>query len=376
MISLRSKPELRPLTVWTVLFALLVLTAPLAAQETTEWAPEEPKPDDWDWVMLVSGEWLKGEIIEMYEDSMTFDSDELDELSLDFGDITTVRSGGTMRLLLLGQKVYTGRLLIEGENVRVFGDEGGTFKKSQIISIAAGEPKEINFWAMKVGLGLNIRTGNTEQSDFNINARFQRRTVKNRIDVDYIANYSRVTDPATDNTSDTANNQRASAGWDKFITDRFYVSPIFGEWYRDPFQNISTRWTFGVGAGYDIIDTSKTTLTLSGGPGYQTSRFTSVDPVTGSNSEDTPAFLLNTVFDKELTGWIDFIWKYRFQIVNEESGTYNHHMETILETELTSLLDLDVSWVWDRIEDPRPNQDLTIPEQDDHRFIVSLAFDW
>jgi putative salt-induced outer membrane protein YdiY len=367
---------IRPLTTLAVLLALFLAVAPSAAEEKTEWSPEEPEPDNWDWIQLVSGEWLKGEVIEMYGDSMLFDSDKLNELSLDFGDIVTVRSGGTMRILLAGQEVATGRLLIEGDNVRVFGDEGGTFQKSDVITIAAGEPKELNFWAMKVGLGINVRTGNTEQTDLNVNARFQRRTVKNRIDVDYVSNFSEVTDPESGNTNETANNQRASAGWDKFITDRFYVSPIFAEWYRDPFVNIASRWTFGVGAGYDIIDTAKTTLTLSGGPGYQTSRFTSVDPITGDDSSDTAAFLLSTVFDKELTSWIDFIWNYRFQIVNEESGSYNHHMVTSLETELTSLLDLDFSWIWDRIEDPRPNQDATIPEQDDNRFVVSLSFDW
>jgi len=383
VISSACKPEFRPLTALAVLFVLLLSIAPLAAEEKTEWSPVTPEPDDWDWIQLVSGEWLKGEIIEMYDDVMLFDSDELDEQSIDFVDIVTVRSGGTMRLMFLGQEITTGQLLIEGDNVRVFGDEGGTFKKSDVVTIAAGAPKEINFWAMKVGLGLNIRTGNTEQTDWNLNARFQRRTAKNRITIDYLGAYSEVTqliDP-TDPTlgterRQTANNHRASAGWNKFISDRFFVSPIFAEWYRDPFQNIDARWTVGVGAGYDIIDTPKTGLSIEGGPAYQSSQFSSVDLDTGSDSESTPAFVLDTNFDKELSGWMDFIWTYRFQIVNDESGSYNHHMVTSFETEITSLLDFDVSWVWDRIEDPRQNQDGTTPKSDDNRFIVGLSFDW
>ena len=86
--------------------------------------------------------------------------------------------------------------------------------------------------------------------------------------------------------------------------------------------------------------------------------------------------MLNTKFDKELTGWMDFIWVYNFQIVNEESGTYNHHMMTSLETELTSLLDFDVSWVWDRIEDPQPDASGFVPQSNDNKFIVALSFDW
>jgi len=86
--------------------------------------------------------------------------------------------------------------------------------------------------------------------------------------------------------------------------------------------------------------------------------------------------VLATVFDKELTGWMDFVWLYSFQIVNEESGSYNHHMETRFETELTSMLDFDISWVWDRIEDPRANADGIVPKSDDTRFIIALGFDW
>jgi len=381
----RSKTGLRLIA---TLFALLLSVAflnPATAEEAESWAPEPPEADKWDWIQLVSGEWLKGEIVAMYDDSMEFDSDELNMLNLDFGDIISVRSGGTMRLMLLGQETATGQLLIEGDRVQVFGDEGGKFTKSQIVTIAAGAPKEINYWSMKVGLGFNVRTGNTEQTDFNLNANFMRRTVKNRIAIDYLGAFSQVdqlvdsTDPSLGTESvETANNHRANAGWDKFLTDRFYVTPLFAEWFKDPFQNISSRWTAGVGAGYDIIDTAKTGLSLTGGPAYQSSKFVSIDATdpTAKETETTPAFVLSTNFDKELNKSVDFVWTYRFQIVNQESGSYNHHMLTSIETELTSLLDFDVTWVWDRIKDPQADAAGIGPLSDDHRFIVALSFDF
>jgi hypothetical protein len=377
-----AKPGFRFVAAFFTLLLTVALLAPAAAEESENWAPEPPKPDKWDWIQLVSGEWLKGEIIAMYDDSLEFDSDELDMLSLDFGDIISVRSGGTMRLMLLGQETTTGQLLIEGDKVQVFGDEGGEFTKSQIVTIAAGAPKESNYWSARAGLGINVRTGNTEQTDVNINARFQRRTAKNRINIDYLGAYSQVEgliDPAAPTlgteSRQSAHNHRASAGWDKFISDRFYVSPIFAEWFRDPFQNIAARWTVGVGAGYDIIDTAKTGLSITGGPAYQTNKFNSVE-AGQSDSENTPAFVFSTNFDKELNKRIDIIWTYRIQIVNEESGSYNHHMLTSFETELTKLLDFDISWVWDRIKDPRPDANGVVPQQDDHKYIVALSFDW
>jgi len=38
---------------------------------------------------------------------------------------------------------------------------------------------------------------------------------------------------------------------------------------------------------------------------------------------------------------------YRFFIVNEESGSYTHHLVTGFEFDLIGDLDFDVTWVWD-----------------------------
>ena len=56
---------------------------------------------------------------------------------------------------------------------------------------------------------------------------------------------------------DVSNNQRASAVWDRFITHRFFITPLFAEYFRDPFQNINRRVTAGTGAGYQLIDSAK-----------------------------------------------------------------------------------------------------------------------
>ena len=73
---------------------------------------------------------------------------------------------------------------------------------------------------------------------------------------------------------------------------------------------------------------------------------------------------------------MDYIFKYDLQILNKESGTYTHHLITSFETELTKWLDFDTSFVWDRVENPKPNDDGTIPEKDDYYFIFSLGIDF
>ncbi len=276
-----------------------------------------------------------------------------------------------MEIRFSGNVDIKGRLWVEDDLVRVIPKDGPPqeFTREDVISVTIGSPKEIDHWAMKVSIGANVRTGNTDVTELNMSARFLRRSVKSRLTIDYIGNYNETDELLQ------SNNHRASFGWDKFVNQRFFWNPVFAEYYRDPFQNIAHRVTIGIGAGYQVIDGKKTEWSLSGGPGYQENRFDDVLPGE-PEKETTPAIVFSSSSDMELTGWMDFITEYRIQITNEESGTFNHHMVIAFETEITSLLDFDVQWIWDRIQDPRQNSDGTFPEQDDFRTVIAFGFDW
>ncbi len=351
-----------------IIIALICSGGTLSAdEETKDWQPPPPMPDNFDWIQLTSGEWLKGEIIAMYEDSMEFDSEELDELTLDWEDIQQVRSAQTLQVAFLDNVIGTGKLLMEGDSVRIMGEEDLEYERSQILSLTAGAPKERNYWSGKLSFGINYRTGNTEQQEMNGQANIKRRTPKDRINFDYLGNFSKSNDTTI------ADDQRASAGWNRFLTDRFYISPAIGEYYRDPFQNIASRWTLGVGLGYQVADTSKVTWKVDTGIAYQRTTFDDVlegDPT----SANTPALMVGTRYDNEITGWMDYFFDYRFFVVNEESGTYTHHLMTGFEFELIGDLEFDISIVWDRIQDPRENSDGTFPQQNDFRTIFGLGY--
>ena len=353
-----------------ILVAAILLAGPSLAEEGEKtWQPPPPMPDEWDWIQLTSGEWLKGEIVAMYDEDLEFDSDELDELTLDWGDIQEVRSGGTMQIGFVDDVVATGKLLVQGDSVRVMGAEDRSFPRTEILTITAGAPKESNYWSGKITLGANIREGNTEQTEFSSKANFKRRTPKNRINFDYLGNFNRTFGDVA------ADNQWVSAGWNRYLSKRFFWSPAQGEYYRDPFQNIASRWTLGMGLGYTLIDTSNVDWEVTGSLAYQTTQFDDVQEGE-PDSADTPALAIGTIYDHEIAKSIDFIFDYRFFIVNEESGTYTHHLVTGLEFELTNLLDFDVTIVWDRIQDPRANSDGTFPEQDDFRLTFGLGIDF
>lgn len=278
-------------------------------------------------------------------------------------------SAGIMQVGFLDDVRTTGKVVIDADTVRVLGEQDQEFRRADLLSITAGVPKEINFWSGKVTMGMNVRSGNLDQVESNAHVVIKRRTVENRMVFDYIANFN-----STDNV-EVANNHRASYKWDKFITNRIFWSPVLLEYFRDPFQNIGSRTTLGVGLGYQLIDSPRTDWDVTGGPAYQETRFD--DVVAGEpDSETTGALTIGTLLDIEMTDGIDFVYTYRFQLTNEASGSYNHHMVASFETEWTSVLDFDVSLVWDRTQDPRKDSNGIIPEQDDFRLIVGLGIDF
>ena len=340
------------------------------AEQNQAWVPSPPPPDDFDWIQLTSGEWLKGELKVLYEDKLEFDSDELGLQKFDWEDVKQVRGHQIYSVRFEGPVTVAGILQVTENKVFVtVGKERQEFKRNQLIAIAPGEPKEINYWSAKLSLGLNTTKGNTDQIQYSAIANIKRRTSATRFVLDYLGNLTRI------EGVETVNNGRISSFFDVFKTRKYFFRPIFGEYYRDPFKNIEYRVTLGAGIGYNIIDTSKTTWDVTAGPAHQNTQFVSVEPGQDS-SESTVVLMVGTYFDTELTKKTDFDLLYNFQIVNEASGSYTHHLITSLETELTGWLDFDISFVWDRIQNPTPAADGTMPNKNDLQLIFSLGIEF
>jgi len=346
---------------------ILFLRTPIQAQA---WSPPPPPPDEFDWIQLTSGEWLKGELKVLYEKKLEFDSDKLDLQTFDWEDVKQVRGHQRFSVRFQGPLTVTGFLLVTDNKVFVtVGDDKREFERRKLIAIAPGKPKEINYWSAKISIGLNVSKGNTDQVQYNTKWDIRRRTSASRFVFDYFGNFT------TTDSVDTVDNQRINSYFDLFRTREYYLRLIFAEYYRDPFQNIENRTTLGTGIGYHIIDTSKTSWDVTAGPAFQYTQFKSVEQ--GQNSsESTPAFVAGTQYETELTKSLDLIGHYSLNIVNKESGSYTHHAIATLETEITDLIDFDISVVWDRTQNPQPRTDGSVPEQDDFQTIFGVGVDF
>ena len=366
----RSRVPVPGFLIVAVFVTLAPMGAALSAGESTgNWQALPPESDTYDWVQLTSGELLKGEIIAMYEEDLEFDSDKLNLLTLKWKDVQQLWSARTMEIAFVNGEVARGRVFIDEETIRFVDQDDRQFARSAILSITAGALREIDNWSTKASLGANIRSGNTEQVEISGRVVVIRRGAKNRVNLDYLASFNQTEGFAT------ADNQRATAGWSHYVSKRVFWTPLFGEWFRDQFQNIDSRWTIGAGLGYELVDTSRIDWKVGGGLSYQETHFDSV--AEGESAvASTPGLVISTIYEHELTGWMDFTFDWRFNIVNEESGSYTHHLVTGLEFEITKILDLDITMIWDRIKDPQADSDGVAPFQDDYRLVTSFGWEF
>lgn len=369
---MKHSPRTSPLAlVWRRLAAAALLFASTLAwsAQPAEWTPPPPMPDKYDWVQLSSGEWLKGRIKVIYRDSLEFDSDKLGLQNFDMADVKTIRSAQVVSVRVTGDKVATGKLLLEDGEVKVLGDAPQEFRRAELLSVTAGVPKESNYWSGNVSVGGNIRSGNSDQTDVNVMLNAQRRTVLDRITLDYLGNYS-IADSVQ-----SANNHRANAVWDRFVSEKLFLRPVFGQYFRDPFQNIDRRITAGTGVGYQLLYSPKMEWSVYAGPAYQYTRFADVQPGTNS-SEGSPALSAGTDFNTKLSSMLEFTYGYQFHLTNEAAGRYNHHMIGTFDIDLIDSLDLQISLIWNRTARPRTNADGTTPKANDFQIVLGVGYDF
>jgi hypothetical protein len=340
-----------------------------AKKQSTKWSDTRPQRVNADWLQLTSGEWLRGRIIAMQKDDLEFDSDELNKLVIEWKKVKYIKSSDPYRLRFDDNVQAIGIIEITPQEVHVTTDyEDRVFDRSKLLTIASGKETEISYWTSKVTLSINIRRGNTDQTDFTSKINAKRQTIISRVVLDYLGNFT-----AIENT-ETINNHRLNGTYDIFITRDMFITPVTAEYYRDPFQNIEQRISIGAAIGYSLKKTNKTEWDISGGPAYQSTKFDSVQP-DQSPEDNALTLILSTKFDIELNDKVDLNGSYSATLGDETTGNYSQHSIFTVETEITGKLDFDVSLVWDRVRSPVADENNVTPEQDDFRLMIGLGYD-
>lgn len=364
-------PEARTKTSFLISLGLAVLliaaALPVSAQE---WHPTGPEKDQKDWVNLKSGEWVRGKM-ELFRDlKMEFDSDELDDLKIDWEDVIGFRFPREMTFVFEGQSIYTGSASMLDGIIRINAGSGPVdMPRTELLSIIEGTPRERNFWSAELSLGYTQRTGNTEQIDLSSRISAKREATRSSLSLDFRGNFSESMG------EETVNNLNGTAGLNLFISRKFYITAASYEYYSDKFQNIDFRNTIGAGVGYYVFRKSKIDWSFGLGGAYQVTEFLSVQE--GEDIKQKSGSVIPSMdLDWDITKNIEWEFSWSSKIGIPDPKTSSHHASSDLSIDIyRDIFELVFSFVWDRVDNPQPFEDGSVPEKDDLKMVFSFGID-
>ncbi|MBW1762522.1 MAG: DUF481 domain-containing protein, partial [Deltaproteobacteria bacterium] len=350
--------------------------------------------DTFDWVRMVSGEWLKGEMKRMRDDNLEFDSDKLDMQNIDFADVSHVHSPVVNTYVFDDRISVTGLAVITPDKVIVetvdgtetyprselesivAGGETETYPRSELESIVAGGEREKDWWSMKLRFGLTLNKGNTDQLTYDINFRVRREDRMTLLNLGYNTSFGR-----SDGTQNV-NRHLGDLDFKVFLSSRWFVVPLFGQLFNDRFQNIHLRATPAAGAGIHIIDVPNVKWDFQTGVGYQYLDYLDASAVTTGNPQNDVFIPLYTYADFDITGDIDLTLSWLTNLVVTTIGNTNHTAKADLAIELTSVIDLDIAFLYLRTEEPAQLPAATPPDPDpdpikknDYQLVVGISLE-
>jgi putative salt-induced outer membrane protein YdiY len=221
-----------------------------------------------DTVELANGDHLTGTVVRLADGKLVLATDWGGEISVDWGQVTALSTDGPYRLVLEDGSELVGALAVApapapaGE-LTVTGE--GTAEPGPVARAAIAEIQPVDRpaveWEGHVAAGFVASEGNTETESLYGEGEVVARTEWNR----YTAGGQATR--AEDDGRETADNARAWLGYDRFLSERWYLaaSALFS---RDEFQDLSLRSAVALSAGYQAIDTERTRLSGELGASY------------------------------------------------------------------------------------------------------------
>jgi putative salt-induced outer membrane protein YdiY len=237
-----------------------------------------------DEVFLTNGDRYSGTILQLTDGKLVFVSDAAGEVTLKQGDIQSFSSMGLVEIHLkdgtvLNQEVQVGQS-------GTFAIENGVTLRAQIFQLADiasinPPPKPKPKWTGSLSAGFTATSGNTSTEAINASFSVGRRSEKDRTtaSADYAKGKQENPDTGEENT--TEDWWRAKAQYDYFFSKKFFGF-INGGYEKDSIAELDRRVVVGGGAGYQWLESERTSFSTSLGLASLYEKF---ENSTDSNSE-------------------------------------------------------------------------------------------
>jgi putative salt-induced outer membrane protein YdiY len=218
-----------------------------------------------DEVWLKNGDRLTGKVVSLEEGTLLFSTTYAGDISIKWKEVANLKTEEPIRIVLSDETTVHGPVLPgEGGKVSVRAEklaEPVTMDLADVRIINPKPPKPPLSATLRVNLGASFATGNTDKEDIYADGEFVARTDHNRYTIGGLYRRSE---------SDNVKTEDKSLGYMKY--DHFFAK----KWYAyanasgetDEFKDLDLRYTLGVGAGHQFIESERTNLSFEGGVSY------------------------------------------------------------------------------------------------------------
>ncbi len=281
-----------------------------------------------DEVILNNGDRLTGEVKSVDGGKMKVATAMAGTVEVNLSDVKTFSTDKPIELVLEDGTVLK-QPIVQGAPGQIStGGKGPVLGNAiPIASIKKVNPPAVK-WTGALTAGAILARGNTHTDSANAAFEAVRRAEIDRITLNASYNYARE---KTEGSSPrvTSENWSAAGKYDYFIGDKWYV---YGnaKVERDHIANLDIRFTPGVGAGYQWIESARTNFNTEGGLTWVYERFT--DP---ESTRDYVAARLAYHYDRKLNDNVTFIHNLEILPSLEDFGQYILNVDAGIRARLT-----------------------------------------
>jgi hypothetical protein len=325
---------------------------------------------------LVSGEWVKGELVAVTEGDITLDGDKTAETSYDMADVLELRSTEHLRVTfsdLQYERLEAKRFSLTKDRLILQDMEGirHDLLRSdlfEVFPVASMDDPLLDRFRGKISLGYTGTFGNSQTLALLGTADLVSQVGDWRLTLGATLTQGRSSG------EETSKYRRGIAQLDYDLSARTFLTLTYLEGFYDKFQNIGLRVRAGAGVGLRLLRSQDSSLVLEATAIGTHLKLRSVE----DDEDDTE---LESAMRFGVRFWVEFFDDdLAFDVVAEtymglhDVNDTTHRVQAQLSWELISDLTMDLTAIYDRNENPQAGSDGVTPKRDDLQ--LSLGFGW
>lgn len=220
-----------------------------------------------DAVIMKSGDRLSGDVVGLQDDVLTLKTSYAGKIPIKWSEVASLETSGTARFKLRDGTVMQAQAKAATESTVVL--RSGEIITTAPIALAdvayINPPPEVTGEGLsmsgRANLGFSANRGNTDNNQLMYDVEAVARGVDNRITIGAMG------EQKDEDGEETARNNHAYLKYDHFYHKRWYgyANTSFEE---DRFKDLNLRAAFGVGTGYQFLESELRNLSLEGGITY------------------------------------------------------------------------------------------------------------